>query len=95
MASKVLSKELARDRIRVNCGCVTVVRDSPSWAAAFEREGAMSDHHRKQYEKIVARAPLGIAAPHDIGSVVAFLASDDAGYLTGATISPTGGLTIH
>lgn len=95
MASKVLSKELARDRIRVNCVCVTVVRDSPSWEAAFGREGGVSDHHRKQYEKIVARAPLGIAAPQDIGAFVAFLASDGAGYLTGATLSPTGGLTIH
>lgn len=95
MASKVLSKELARDRIRVNCVCVTVVRDSPSWTAAFEQDGGVSDHHRKQYEKIIARAPLGIAAPQDIGAVVAFLASDDAGYLTGTAVSPTGGLTIH
>ncbi|MFT3721298.1 SDR family NAD(P)-dependent oxidoreductase [Pseudorhodoferax sp.] len=95
MASKVLSKELARHRIRVNCVCVTVVRDSPSWTAAFESEGGVSDHHRKQYEKIIARSPLGVAAPQDIGRVVAFLASDDALYLTGATVSPTGGLTIH
>jgi 2-hydroxycyclohexanecarboxyl-CoA dehydrogenase len=95
MASKVLAKELARDRIRVNCVCVTVVRDSPSWAAAFETQRGVSDHHRKQYEKIVASAPLGIAAPEDIGGVVAFLASADSAYLTGATLSPTGGLTIH
>ena len=95
MASKVLSRELAKDRIRVNCVCVTVVRDTPSWAAAFEREAAVSAHHRKQYETIVARSPLGVATPHDIGEVVAFLASDAAGYLTGSTLSPTGGLTIH
>jgi 2-hydroxycyclohexanecarboxyl-CoA dehydrogenase len=95
MASKVLSKELARDRIRVNCVCVTVVRDTPSWDAAWGREGGVSEHHRKQYEKIVASSPLGVAAPENIGSVAAFLASDDAGYLTGATVSPTGGLTIH
>lgn len=95
MASKVLSKELARERIRVNTVCVTVVRDTPSWDAAFVREGAVSDHHRQQYQKIVDRSPLGVAAPADIGGVVAFLASDDAAYLTGATLSPTGGLTIH
>jgi 3-oxoacyl-[acyl-carrier protein] reductase len=95
MASKVLAKELARDRIRVNCVCVTVVRDSPSWEAAFGGEGGVSEHHRRQYEKIVAGAPLGVAAPQDIGGVVAFLASDDSAYLTGATLSPTGGLTIH
>ncbi|MNN25415.1 3-oxoacyl-[acyl-carrier-protein] reductase FabG [compost metagenome] len=94
-ASKVLARELARDRIRVNCVCVTVVRDSPSWEAAFEKESGVSERHRKQYEKIIASSPLGVAAPQDIGQVVAFLASDAAHYLTGATLSPTGGLTIH
>ena len=95
MASKVLSTELAHNRIRVNCVCVTVVRDSPSWTAAFERDGAVSDRHRRQYEKIVERSPLGVAAPGDIGDVVAFLASERSGYLTGLVVSPTGGLTIH
>jgi len=95
MASKVLSKELAREKIRVNCVCVTVVRDTPSWDAAFVREGEISEHHRRQYEKIVAGSPLGVAGPQDIGAVVAFLASDEAAYLTGAVVSPTGGLTIH
>jgi len=94
-ASKVLAKELAPERIRVNCVCVTIVRDSPAWEAAFEREGGVSDRHRKQYQNAIARSPLGVAAPQDIGGVVAFLASDDSRYLTGATISPTGGLTLH
>jgi 3-oxoacyl-[acyl-carrier protein] reductase len=95
MATKVLAKELAKDRIRVNCVCVTVVRDSPSWEAAFERKDAVSEQHRKQYEKIVAKAPLGIADPQDIGGVVASLVSDDGRYITGTAISPTGGLTMH
>lgn len=95
MASKVLSKELARDRIRVNSVCVTVVRDTPSWDAAFGPQATVSEQHRAQYEKIIARSPLGVATPNDIGRVVAFLASEDAAYLTGATLSPTGGLTIH
>ncbi|MGH8784358.1 MAG: SDR family NAD(P)-dependent oxidoreductase [Cupriavidus necator] len=93
--SKVLAKDLAKDRIRVNCVCVTVVRDTPSWDAVFGVGSTVSDMHRKQYEKIVARSPLGVASAQDIGNVVAFLASDDAAYLTGATVSPTGGLTIH
>jgi 2-hydroxycyclohexanecarboxyl-CoA dehydrogenase len=94
-ASKVIAKELAGDRIRVNCVCVTIVRDSPSWEAVFGEDSKVSEQHRKQYEKIVASCPLGVAAPQDIGQVVAFLASDESAYLTGATISPTGGLTIH
>lgn len=95
MASKVLAKELARDRVRVNTVCVTAVRDSPSWEAAFGPDPVVAERHRKQYEKVVERSPLGVADPSAVGAVVAFLASDDAAYLTGSTISPTGGLTIH
>ncbi|NMO03221.1 SDR family oxidoreductase [Gordonia sp. TBRC 11910] len=95
MTSKVLSKELAREGVRVNCVCVTVVRDSPSWAAVFDGETDVSPQHRKQYERIVQRSPLGVAAPGDIGDVVAFLASDESRFLTGAALSPTGGLTVH
>ncbi len=95
MGSQVLAKDLAKDRIRVNCVCVTVVRDTPSWNAVFAADSTVSDMHRKQYEKIVARSPLGVASPLDIGRVVAFLASDEAAYLTGTVVSPTGGLTIH
>ncbi|ALJ21010.1 SDR family NAD(P)-dependent oxidoreductase [Microbacterium sp. No. 7] len=92
---KLLSKELARDRVRVNTVCVTVVAGTPSWEAAFEKEDAVSLAHRRQYEKILERAPLGVATPPDIAAVVAFLASDDAAFLTGAVLSPTGGLTLH
>ncbi|HXZ10352.1 MAG TPA: SDR family oxidoreductase [Paraburkholderia sp.] len=94
-ASKVIARELARDKIRVNCVCVTVVRDSPSWEAVFGTDSKVSEQHRRQYEKIVAGCPLGLAGPADIGDVVAFLASDASAYLTGATLSPTGGLTLH
>lgn len=93
--SKVLAKELARDRIRVNCVCVTVVRDTPSWDAVFGPGSLVSGQHRRQYEKILERSPLGVATPQDIGAVVAFLASDAGAYLTGTALSPTGGLTIH
>jgi 3-oxoacyl-[acyl-carrier protein] reductase len=94
MASKVLARELVRDHIRVNCVCVTVVRDTPSWQAAFEQTGTVSEHHRKQYEKIIDRSPLGVADPQDIGEVVAFFASDQAKHITGTSLSPTGGLTF-
>ena len=92
MATKVLAKELSRYRIRVNCIAVTLVEDTPSWNAA-EGAGDWSDEKRERYRKIQERAPFGLADPADIGSVAAFLASDSARLITGATISPTGGLT--
>ncbi|MES2999539.1 MAG: SDR family oxidoreductase [Pseudomonadota bacterium] len=93
MATKVLAKELARENVRVNCVAVTVVRDTPSWQA-MQGAGAMSAHHKQQYEKIEAMSPLGLASPQDIGAVIAFLASSDSRYVTGATLSATGGLTF-
>jgi NAD(P)-dependent dehydrogenase (short-subunit alcohol dehydrogenase family) len=42
----------------------------------------------------VARLPLGrMAAPGEVAQAVLFLASDQAGYLTGTTIAMDGGLT--
>ena len=40
--------------------------------------------------------PLGrIGLPDDYPGLVAFLASDDAAFMTGQTISVSGGLTMH
>jgi len=36
-----------------------------------------------------------LGQPADYAGIVAFLASDDAAYITGQTISVSGGLTMH
>ncbi len=92
MTTKVLAKELARHRIRVNCIAVTLVADTPSFEA-FEGRDTWSEEKRRRFQKIQERAPFGLADPADIGSIAAFLASDNARFITGSTISPTGGLT--
>jgi acetoacetyl-CoA reductase len=44
-------------------------------------------------EKIIASIPMGrLARPDEVAAVVAFLASEDAGYITGANISVNGGM---
>ena len=47
-------------------------------------------------QSIVASIPMGrLAKPEEIASLVAFLASEDAGYITGANISINGGLHME
>jgi 3-oxoacyl-[acyl-carrier protein] reductase len=41
----------------------------------------------------VARTPAGrLGTPEEVAAAVAFLASDDASFFVGATVSPNGGL---
>jgi acetoacetyl-CoA reductase len=47
-------------------------------------------------EQIVAQIPMGrLAKPQEIASLVAYLGSDEAGYITGANISINGGLHME
>jgi acetoacetyl-CoA reductase len=47
-------------------------------------------------QSIVASIPMGrLAKPEEIASLVAFLSSDDAGYITGANVSINGGLHME
>lgn len=87
--TKVVAKEASRHKVRVNTLAITVVQDTPSWdlmPGAFENAGSI-------YDKIVAKAPFGIAMPSDIADVASFLVSDDSMFITGATVSATGGVT--
>jgi 3-oxoacyl-[acyl-carrier protein] reductase len=42
---------------------------------------------------MVEDTPLGIAAPAEIASAIGFLASDEAAFMTGATVPVDGGYT--
>lgn len=49
---------------------------------------------RERYEELVRSVPVGRAGqPHEVASVVRFLCSDDAAYITGATFVVDGGMT--
>ena len=43
-------------------------------------------------EKIIPQIPVGrLGEPEEIATIVVFLASDDAGFITGSTVSANGG----
>ena len=80
--SKALAQEVVKKGVTVN----TV---SPGYV-----ETDMVLAIRKEIrEQIVASIPMGrLARPEEIAAVVAFLASEEAGYITGANISVNGGM---
>lgn len=82
---KSLAKELGRNNITVNTVSLGLVQTSHSDAAFLE----------KHMDKIVRNYPLRrIGAPEDVAPMVAFLASDAAGWVTGQTISVNGGFAM-
>ena len=79
-----LSKELGARKIRVNA-----VRPGLVETEGTHTSGFTSGEFHDQY---VANAPLGrIGQPGDIATAVAFLASPDAGWITGETLLVSGG----
>lgn len=85
--SKALAREVARHGITVNCVC-----PGPTETALLAQVAAYSE---KLYAGLARAIPLGrTAQPGDIAPAVAFLLSDGAGYITGQTLSVSGGLTM-
>ncbi len=85
--TKTLAREVARYGITVNCVC-----PGPTETALLGQVAAYSE---KLYAGLARAIPLGrTAQPSDIAPSVAFLLSDGAGYITGQTLSVSGGLTM-
>ncbi len=82
--TQTLAVELAADGIRVNGVAPGVIRTRLSEALWKEP---------KKERRVVRQVPLGrLGEPAEIASAIAFLASDDARYVTGQTLVADGGL---
>jgi len=82
--TKAMGMEIASRGITVNCV-------APGFIATAMTD-ALDDG---QKEKINSTIPMGrMGNPNEIASAVAYLASDEAGYVTGATIHVNGGMAM-
>ena len=85
--SKAIAREVARHGINVNVVC-----PGPTDTALFNSLGG---DNPKLRDGLTRAIPLRrLATPADIAAAVAFFASDEASYLTGQTLSVSGGLTM-
>jgi len=82
--SKALAAEVASRNVTVNCV-------APGFIATPMTD-VLND---KQREAILGTFPAGrLGAPDDIGAAVVYLASDEAGYMTGQTLHVNGGMAM-
>jgi 2-hydroxycyclohexanecarboxyl-CoA dehydrogenase len=85
--TKSTARELCRFGIRVNC-----VAPGPADTHLFD---LIREDHPKVAQALERSIPMRrLATPGDIAPTVAFLCSDQAGYITGQTVSVNGGLTM-
>jgi len=82
--SKATAKELASRGITVNC-------IAPGYIAT-DMTNKMTDQAK---DSIISQIPLGrMGSPEDIAAAALFLASNEAGYITGQTFTVDGGMVM-
>jgi NAD(P)-dependent dehydrogenase (short-subunit alcohol dehydrogenase family) len=87
--TKAMALAHGKDKVRVNCICPGSI-DTPMLRGALASSGDFDGNWRKT-EMVI---PMGrIGAPEDIASATLFLASDEAGYITGIALPVDGGRT--
>jgi 2-hydroxycyclohexanecarboxyl-CoA dehydrogenase len=89
--TKTLARELASKGVRLNTVCPGLTETG--MLESFMQGAGNPDKLREAYRRAIPIGRLG--KPEDIAGAVLFLASDDAGFVTGQTLSVSGGLTMH
>ena len=88
--SKSLAREVARNHINVNVVCPGLT-ETP----LLQEIRASSERSNKVVDAVTRAIPFGrVGTPEEIANAVAFFASNDADFITGQTISVSGGLTM-
>jgi 2-hydroxycyclohexanecarboxyl-CoA dehydrogenase len=86
--TKTIAREVARSGVTANCVC-------PGPTRTPLLEGMVGEGGDRFVDALTRAVPMRrLGEPEDIAAAVAFLASDRAGYVTGQTLSVSGGLTM-
>ena len=89
--------EVGESNITVNAVCpgaveTDLIKSSVTGTAELNNR----TYEEELYEKFIKQTPLGrVAQPSDIANAVAFLASDEASFITGSTLNVSGGREMH
>ena len=89
--TKTLARELASKGVRLNTVCPGLTETG--MLESFMQGAGNPDKLREAYRRAIPIGRLG--KPTDIPGAVLFLSSDDADFITGQTLSVSGGLTMH
>jgi 2-hydroxycyclohexanecarboxyl-CoA dehydrogenase len=88
--TKALAREVARRGVTVNAVC-----PGPTDTPMLRDMAAEDEVGAKLFESLTRAVPMRrLGEPEDVAAAVAFLASDRAGFITGQTLSVSGGLTM-
>jgi 2-hydroxycyclohexanecarboxyl-CoA dehydrogenase len=86
--TKTIAREVARSGVTANVVC-----PGPTKTAFLDR--IAGEGGEKLVDSLTRAVPMRrLGEPEDVAAAVAFLASEEAGYITGQTLSVSGGLTM-
>jgi meso-butanediol dehydrogenase/(S,S)-butanediol dehydrogenase/diacetyl reductase len=89
MLTRQLAIDYAADNIRVNAV-------APGFTRTAMTEAMRADDPDSLFALLSQRIPLGrVATPEDIAQAVLYLASDEAGFVTGVVLTVDGGYTAQ
>jgi meso-butanediol dehydrogenase/(S,S)-butanediol dehydrogenase/diacetyl reductase len=83
--TRALALDLGKKGVRINSVCPSLTRTGMTADMMDDKE---------LLAKFAERIPLGrVCEPHEVAAVIAFLASEDASFMTGANITVDGGVS--
>ncbi len=88
--TKTIAREAARHGVTANVVC-----PGPTQTPLLDAMTAQAPDSERLVDALRRAVPMRrLGTPEEVAAAVAFLASEDAGYITGQTLSVSGGLTM-